>query len=121
MRKRTATVYIAKRPYTRHIGAQMFVDVDITILVRPNPGFIQSKIIGVRDAADRNQQVRTRLKNARSTMMDALEAKDTEAGDVAFRSYCSVLDKAAKGGVIKKNTAVRRKTNAANGLRKIAS
>ena len=70
---------------------------------------------------DRNQQVRTRLKNARSTMMDALEAKDTEAGDVAFRSYCSVLDKAAKGGVIKKNTAVRRKTNAANGLRKIAS
>ena len=70
---------------------------------------------------DRNQQVRTRLKNARSTMMAALEAKDAEAGDVAFRTYCSVLDKAAKGGVIKKNTAVRRKTNAANGLRKIAS
>ena len=54
-------------------------------------------------------------------MMDALEAKDAEAGNVAFRTYCSVLDKAAKGGVIKKNTAVRRKTNAANGLRKIAS
>jgi small subunit ribosomal protein S20 len=70
---------------------------------------------------DRNQQVRTRLKNARSTMMAALEAKDAEAGDLAFRTYCSVLDKAAKGGVIKKNTAVRRKTNAANGLRKIAS
>jgi small subunit ribosomal protein S20 len=70
---------------------------------------------------DRNQQVRTRLKNARTIMMDALEAKDAEAGDVAFRTYCSVLDKAAKGGVIKKNTAVRRKTNAANGLRKIAS
>ena len=70
---------------------------------------------------DRNQQVRTRLKNARIQMMDTLEAKDTEAGNVAFRTYCSVLDKAAKGGVIKKNTAVRRKTNAANGLRKIAS
>ena len=70
---------------------------------------------------DRNQQVRTRLKNARTIMMAALEAKDAEAGDVAFRTYCSVLDKAAKGGVIKKNTAVRRKTNAANGLRKIAS
>ena len=70
---------------------------------------------------DRNQQVRTRLKNARRTMMDALEAKNAEAGDVAFRTYCSVLDKAAKGGVIKKNTAVRRKTNAANNLRKIAS
>ncbi len=70
---------------------------------------------------DRNQQVRTRLKNARRTMMDTLEAKDAAAGDVAFRAYCSVLDKAAKGGVIKKNTAVRRKTNAANNLRKIAT
>lgn len=70
---------------------------------------------------DRNQQVRTRLKNARLTMMDALETKNAEAGDAAFRTYCSVLDKAAKGGVIKKNTAVRRKTNAANNLRKIAS
>jgi len=70
---------------------------------------------------DRNQQVRTRLKNARRIMMDTLEAKDAVAGDVAFRAYCSVLDKAAKSGVIKKNTAVRRKTNAANNLRKIAS
>jgi len=70
---------------------------------------------------ERNQQVRTRLKNARRIMMETLETKDAEAGDVAFRAYCSVLDKAAKGGVIKKNTAIRRKTNAANNLRKIAS
>ena len=70
---------------------------------------------------DRNQQVRTRLKNARSAMMNTLETKDAEAGTVAFRAYCSILDKAAKGGVIKKNTAIRRKTNAANNLRKIAS
>ena len=71
--------------------------------------------------AERNQQVRTRLKNARRTMMDTLESKDATAGDEAFRTYCSILDKAAKGGVIKKNTAIRRKTNAANNLRKIAS
>ncbi|MEN7972214.1 MAG: 30S ribosomal protein S20 [Verrucomicrobiota bacterium] len=69
---------------------------------------------------DRNQQVRTRIKNARRSMMDALEAKDAEAGQVALNTYSSILDKAAKGGVIKKNTAIRRKTNAANGLRKIA-
>ena len=71
--------------------------------------------------AERNQQVRTRLKNARRTMMDTLESKDATAGDEAFRTYCSILDKAAKGGIIKKNTAIRRKTNAANNLRKIAS
>lgn len=70
---------------------------------------------------DRNVQVRTRIKNARLQMMSTLEAKDSEAGQVALRTYSSILDKAAKAGVIKKNTAVRRKTNAANGLRKIES
>ncbi|MDZ8119405.1 30S ribosomal protein S20 [Pontiella agarivorans] len=69
---------------------------------------------------DRNVQVRTRIKTARRSMMEALEAKDAEAGTAALKSYSSVLDKAAKAGVIKKNTAVRRKTNAANNLRKIA-
>ena len=69
---------------------------------------------------DRNIQVRTRVKTARRSMMEALEAKDAEAGQTALRSYSSILDKAAKSGIIKKNTAIRRKTNAANNLRKIA-
>lgn len=69
---------------------------------------------------DRNVQVRTRIKTARRSMMEALEAKDAEAGAAALKTYSSVLDKAAKAGVIKKNTAIRRKSNAANGLRKIA-
>ncbi|MBN2161896.1 MAG: 30S ribosomal protein S20 [Pontiellaceae bacterium] len=70
---------------------------------------------------DRNVQVRTRIKTARRVMMEALAANDAEKGAEALRTYSSVLDKAAKVGVIKKNTAVRRKTNAANGLRKIAA
>jgi small subunit ribosomal protein S20 len=70
---------------------------------------------------ERNQKVRTRIKNARRAMMESLEAKNSEAGQAALRTYCSVLDKAAKRGVIKKNTAIRRKTNAANRLRSIAS
>lgn len=70
---------------------------------------------------DRNQQVRSRLKKARRTMMETLESKDAAAADAALRDYASVLDKAAKGGIIKKNTAIRRKTNAANNLRKISS
>ena len=70
---------------------------------------------------EQNVQVRTRIKNARRSMMEALDAKNAEAGATALRDYSSILDKAAKAGVIKKNTAVRRKTNAANGLRKIAS
>jgi small subunit ribosomal protein S20 len=70
---------------------------------------------------ERNQQVRTRLKNARRTMMVTLESKDATASEAAMRAYSSMLDKAAKSGVIKKNTAIRRKTNAANNVRKIAS
>lgn len=70
---------------------------------------------------ERNTQTRTRVKNARNTMMKALEEKDAVAGEAALRTYSSVLDKAAKKGVIKKNTAVRRKKNAANNLRAIAS
>jgi len=70
---------------------------------------------------DRNVQVRTRIKNARRAVMEALESKDVDAGQSAVRTYHSVLDKAAKAGVISTNTAVRRKTNASNGLRKIAS
>ena len=70
---------------------------------------------------EQNVQVRTRIKNARRNMLEALDTKNAEAGATALRDYSSILDKAAKAGVIKKNTAVRRKTNAANGLRKIAS
>ena len=70
---------------------------------------------------ERNVQVRTRIKTVRRTMVAAVEAKDVKAGETAFRSYCSVLDKAAKSGIIKKNTAIRRKTNAANSLRKISA
>jgi small subunit ribosomal protein S20 len=70
---------------------------------------------------DRNQQVRTRLKSARRAMFETLAAGDAAAGEAALRTYSSVLDKAAKGGVIKKNTAIRRKSNAANSLRKLSS
>ena len=70
---------------------------------------------------DNNQQVRTRIKSARRAMMETIEAGDTAAGEAALRTYSSVLDKAVKSGVIKKNTAIRRKTNAANNLRKTES
>ncbi len=70
---------------------------------------------------DRNVQVRSRIKTARRDMMEALAAKDADKSAEALRTYSSVLDKAAKIGVIKKNTAIRRKANAANNLRKLAT
>ncbi|MBI2437421.1 MAG: 30S ribosomal protein S20 [Lentisphaerae bacterium] len=40
-------------------------------------------------------------------------AKDVEKSRQVFSAYCSTLDKAASKGIIKKNTAIRRKRRAA--------
>lgn len=69
-------------------------------------------------ARARNIQVRTRVHNARQALFAARDGKDRVALEEAYRAYCSVLDRAAKQGVIRKNTAHRRKTRAAAWLRK---
>lgn len=66
-----------------------------------------------------NLVVKTRVKNARRKAREALSAGVAEAATEAVRAYSSVLDKAVKRGVIKKNTAVRRKQRANEALRKI--
>lgn len=73
-----------------------------------------------REAHDRNQDVRTRVKTCRRELMDAVDKKDGEASALALREYCSILDKAAKKGVIKKNTATRRKARASNHVRALS-
>ena len=65
----------------------------------------------------KNQDVGTGLKTARKKLFAAIEAKDKKGCAKLYSEYCSALDKAAKKGVIKKNTAVRRKGRAANQIR----
>ncbi len=67
-----------------------------------------------------NLQVRTRVKSARRIMTEALENGDLEKSETSLRSYHSILDKAAKKKVISKNTAIRRKTQASNNLKKLS-
>jgi small subunit ribosomal protein S20 len=68
----------------------------------------------------RNTAVRTRLSTTRRLFFEKVAAGDREAAGTTYRTYCSVLDKAAKSGVVKGNTAARRKTRAANQLRAMA-
>ncbi len=68
-----------------------------------------------------NMPVRTRVKSSRRAFMESVATANTELSDSAYRTYCSVLDKAVKKGVIKKNTAVRRKARAAQRVRKQAA
>ncbi len=69
---------------------------------------------------ERNRAVKTRVTSTRRKVMDAVVAGDKTKGEAAFRAYCSVLDKAAKVGTIKKNNASRRKSRAAARLASIA-
>ncbi|MFH0907890.1 MAG: 30S ribosomal protein S20 [bacterium] len=66
-----------------------------------------------------NRAARSLMKNLRKKLLEAVAAKDPAASDAALRAFFSGLDKSAKGGVITKNNAIRRKTRAANLVRSI--
>lgn len=68
-----------------------------------------------------NLVVKTRVKTARRNTNAALSAGVVEPATEAVKSYSSILDKAVKRGVIKKNTATRRKTRATEALRKLSA
>ena len=61
----------------------------------------------------KNITIKTTIKTVRAKLFAAVAAKDKAAGEKVYREYCSLLDKSAKKGVIKKNTSTRRKARAA--------
>ena len=67
-----------------------------------------------------NATVKTKVKSVRRKTREVLTTGVVETSDQAVREYSSVLDKAVKRGVIKKNTAIRRKKRAVAALRKLA-
>ena len=73
-------------------------------------------------ARQRNIAVRSRIKNVRRQLLEMTAVAESGKLDTAvYRKYCSLLDKAAKIGVIKKNTAVRRKRRATERIRRQAA
>lgn len=67
-----------------------------------------------------NYVIRSRVRRERRRFLEALAGTDKTVTQQAYSAYCSVLDKAAKKNVLKKNTAIRYKARAANKLRAIA-
>lgn len=65
----------------------------------------------------RNLAVTTEIRTIRRKLFQAVAGKKKDEAGKAYREYCSLLDKSAKKGVIGKNTAVRRKTRAAEMVR----
>ena len=64
-----------------------------------------------------NYAMRSRVRRFRRRFLAAVEGGEKEGMQKAFSEYCSILDKAAKRDVIKKNTAIRYKSRAAKKIR----
>lgn len=65
----------------------------------------------------RNKAARTLIKSMQQKLFAAVDGKDAKAADAAYRTYCAVLDKAVKKGIIGRNQATRKKTRGANRMR----
>lgn len=68
-----------------------------------------------------NRQRKTRLRHQIRTMRRLLEKKDVPGAQAALPKTFSVIDKSAKLGVIKKNTASRYKSRLNARLAKLAA
>jgi len=64
---------------------------------------------------------KTRLRHQIRKMRRLLEAKDSTGATAALPATYSLIDRAAKWGIIKKNTAARYKSRLTARLRKLAA
>ena len=60
----------------------------------------------------RNKSAKSKISTIRRQLFEVCAAKDADKSRKVFSDYCSALDKAAIKGIIKKNTAIRRKRRA---------
>jgi len=68
-----------------------------------------------------NRVRRTRVRNQIRAMRRALEKKDLQSATQLLPVTFSMVDRAAKWGIIKKNTAARYKSRMHNNLKKLAA
>ncbi|MBC7332858.1 MAG: 30S ribosomal protein S20 [Actinobacteria bacterium] len=61
----------------------------------------------------RNKALKTRIKNLRKKLLQAVESKDTEQAEGLLSSLFKALDKAAKKNVVHKNFVANKKSKAA--------
>ena len=68
-----------------------------------------------------NRTRKTRLRHGIRAMRRLLESKDTKAATALVSKTFSLIDRSAKWGIIKKNTAARYKSRLTLRLRKLAA
>ncbi len=68
----------------------------------------------------RNRACKSSVLTARKKVLEAINVGNKDEAQKKFSAYTSILDKAAKKGVIAKNNASRKKSRMALGLAKMA-
>lgn len=68
----------------------------------------------------RNRATSSKLKTLRKKLASAVETADKEAASVAYNTFSSAVDKAAKVGVLPANRASNYKSKAAKAIARIA-
>jgi small subunit ribosomal protein S20 len=68
---------------------------------------------------ERNRAVKSAILTERNRFLAAADAGDRKKAEEAFRACCSVVDKAAKKGIIMARTANRKKSRLAARLAKL--
>jgi small subunit ribosomal protein S20 len=68
-----------------------------------------------------NRMRRTRLRHQIRTIRRLIDAKDTNAAQTALPATFSLVDRAAKWGIIKKNTAARYKSRITKRVKALAA
>src|SRR5437762_12159171 len=58
MSEGSSSVAITQRINTKHIGAKLIVNLDVTALIYLNPGVFQAEVVGVRDTTDCEKRMR---------------------------------------------------------------
>ena len=76
--------------------------------------------IGERNAA-RNKSIKSRVKTFVKKVLSAVEAKNVDEAKAALQVAYKELDKAVTKGVLKKNTASRKKSRLAFKINKLAN
>ncbi len=72
-------------------------------------------------ARQRNRSAKSEITTLRRRLFETCAANDADKSRQALRAYSSALDKAAKKGILKKNTAVRRKRRGAAMVAKLGA
>ncbi|MFC1498080.1 30S ribosomal protein S20 [Verrucomicrobiota bacterium] len=67
----------------------------------------------------RNTRTKNKIKSSRKELYKIIESGDKEKSVQKFKEYCSVVDRATKNGVLKANTASRKKSRASAHLKKM--